>query len=333
MEYMKDSILTSIALCMMMLATSCGHDSIDEAEHETIKHELSVSETSLSFPGSEQSQTLYVTCNSYWTISDHPYWLYLSSTSGKGDGSVTIRVAANPSATESRTGSFDITNGFKICTVSVSQEPSQEVLSLDNCSFQFTYNGGSSIVYVESNGQWTAKSDASWCLVSASPGYSKPGVKWSTFVTSFEYFEVMVENNFSFTSRYATITVSSGSLSQTVSITQSAASVPEVDDVYVSDITKTSANCQFGYSSSDLNVQKAGIYYRTSTSNDVCQSVTCFSRKGTLNFSLLGLVPNTTYYIRPFVNTTAGIVYGKETRFTTEKNNSPNESDNPTPSY
>ena len=318
---MKDSILTSIALCMMMLATSCGQDSIDEAENEAIKHELSVSETSLFFSGSEQSQTLYVTCNSHWTIYGHPDWLYFSPTSGKGDGSVIVRITANPSAIFSRKGSFDIYDDTKACTVIVSQEPSQEVLLLDNNTFQFTYVGGSSIVYVESNAQWTAKSDASWFRV----------------LKSSDHFRVVVENNDSFTPRSATITVSGVSMSQTVSISQSAASVPEVGDVYVSDITKTSASCQFGYSSSDLNVSKAGICYSSfsqePTTSDGYQSVSCYSRSGTVNFSLSGLYLNTTYYIRPYVVTNVGITYGKTSRFTTEKNNSPNESDNPTPSY
>ena len=312
---MKKILSIYFALSTALLMVSCGKDVIEEeqgyrVEYEAVKFELSVSETSLSFSGSEQSQTLHIFCNSYWTINRSPSWLSLSSTSGKGDGSVTVRVSANPSITDSRTGSFDITDGIKTYTVDVTQEPSPGVLSLDNNSLQFSYNGGTSTVYVESNVKWTATSDASWCTVSSSSSY----------------FRVSVDINNSLSQRSATITVSGGSLSQTVTVTQSAVGVPEVGDVYVSNITKTSASCQFSFSSSDLYVQEAGVCYSTSSQEPTTSNDTRFesrnSKSGTVYFSLSALALNTTYYIRAYVKTTAGTTYGKASRFTTEKSNS-----------
>lgn len=112
---------------------------------------------------------------------------------------------------------------------------------------------------------------------------------------------------------------------------------PVVNDVTVSDITKSSANCTVSYSSADLVVETCGVCYSTSLSNptinDATQSVFCNDKSGSATLSLTGLNENTTYYVRPYVNTSAGTTYGNTVKFTTAKRNTPDEGDNPTPTY
>ena len=112
---------------------------------------------------------------------------------------------------------------------------------------------------------------------------------------------------------------------------------PVVNDVTISDITKTSANCMVSYTSTDLIVQTCGVCYSASSSNptinDATQSVSRNDKSGSATLSLTRLNENTTYYVRPYVKTSAGTTYGNTVQFTTLKGNSPNKDDNPTPSY
>lgn len=112
---------------------------------------------------------------------------------------------------------------------------------------------------------------------------------------------------------------------------------PVVNDVTITDITKTSANCMVSYTSTDLIVQTCGVCYSSSsnnpTINDATLSVSCNDKNGSATISLTGLNENTTYYVRPYVKTSAGTTYGNTVQFTTAKSNTPDEGDNPTPSY
>lgn len=324
---MKKTILLYLTLCMAMLMASCGKDLKDsddlgvEIEYEAIKSEIDVSETSFSIDASEQTLKIQINCNSYWTAETKSDWFYLGTTNGKGNGTLSVRVYSNPSITATRTDGVTVTDGFKTISIVVTQAPSPEQLSLSEDYLSFTYGGGNSYIYVESNCEWTATSDADWCRVS---NYSSS-------------FYVSAERNNSYTQRTATITVRGSSASNTVKVSQAAAKEPVVEDLTVSNITKTSADCQFTYSSSDLYIQRRGVCYsttnKTPTTDDDCKYSSSSSYSGTPTFSLTNLNQNTTYYVRPYVITSVGTTYGKTVKFTTSKSNSPNEGDNPLPNY
>lgn len=112
---------------------------------------------------------------------------------------------------------------------------------------------------------------------------------------------------------------------------------PVVNDVTVSDITKTSANCTVSYTSTDLVVQTCGVCYSSSSSNptinDATQSVSRNDKSGSATIYLTGLNENTSYYVRPYVKTSSGTTYGNTVQFITAKSNTPDEGDNPTPTY
>ena len=48
---------------------------------------------------------------------------------------------------------------------------------------------------------------------------------------------------------------------------------------------------------------------------------------------MTNLKQNTIYYVRPYVITSLGTTYGETESFTTLKSNSPDDDDNPTPTY
>ena len=119
-----------------------------------------------------------------------------------------------------------------------------------------------------------------------------------------------------------------------ITVSQGAPKEPTVGSLTVSDITKTTATCKFTFNSSDLSVIRCGVLYgltENSLTNKIVASKSSYS--GTGSFSLSGLTHNTTYYVRPYVETSVGITYGSTVQFTTAKIISPDEGDNPTPNY
>ena len=315
---MKKSILIYIAICLTVLVTSCGEELDDKYEYLAIKSEISVSESSVSVEGTEQSYRILINCNSYWTATTNTKWIRLDTYGGKGKGSLYINVETNPSATAERIGDVNISDGIKTIKVTVTQAPVPVTLNVNKSNLDFTYKGGSSSVSVLSNMEWTALSDAKWCTLSTS----------TTGIT----INVQANNNYS--PRTATITVSSGGVSTHIKVSQSAPKEPTLGDITMSDVTKTTANCSFTFNSSDLSVIRYGVTYgltENSLTNDIYASYSSYS--GTASLNLSGLTQNTTYYVRPYVETSVGTTYGNTVQFTTAKTISPDEGDNPTPNY
>lgn len=320
---MKRTIHIYIALCLMLLTTSCGETLDDTYDYEAVKPELSVSETSLSFSGAGQTERIQISGNSYWKASTTSDWLMISNKSGKGNGTLTIQAGINSSTTQSRTGTIIISDSFTEIKITATQSPSDVILKLSQRSLQFSYNSGSASIGVESNVDWTVSSDADWCKASASSNYDQISVN--------------VENNNSYSTRTANITVKAGAVSSVVSVTQGCPNPPVLDALSVSSITKTSAYCMFSFTSKDLIVTRTGVCYSsvetkpTTNDSNVYTSESAYSSTSSHNLS--GLKENTTYYVRPYVVTSAGTTYGNAVHFTTLKTNSPGEGDNPTPTY
>ena len=315
---MKKYILICIAICLTVLVTSCGEELDDKYDYMAIKSEISVSESTVSAKGTEQTYKIQINCNSYWTATTNTNWIHLDAYGGKGKGSLYINVETNPSATAERIGDFNISDGINTIKVTVTQAPVPVTLNVNKSNMDFTYKGGSSSVSVSSNIDWTASSDAKWCTLSI----------FATGIT------VNVQANNNYSPRTATITVSSGGVSTPIKVSQSAPKEPTLGDITMSDVTKTTANCSFTFNSSDLSVIRCGVTYgltENSLTNDIYASYSSYS--GTASLNLSGLTQNTTYYVQPYVVTSAGTTYGNVAQFTTLDIISPNENDNPTPSY
>ena len=80
---------------------------------------LNVSPPSFSFGSAASSQSVSITANTSWTVSDNQSWISVSPTSGSNNGSTSVSVTANAGA--SRSGAVTITGGGITRTVTVSQ--------------------------------------------------------------------------------------------------------------------------------------------------------------------------------------------------------------------
>ena len=337
----KKTIHISLLLLLLLAVSSCEgkYDwSEYKDDYKAYKMGIQLSTDKLEFAEGQTKQTFTVTCEcpwilsvesekSYYNYNSYSYeydWLTVNIIPHRKDGydEVEVKAKNNPLTTQSRKTTIYISDGLKYYSISVTQAPSAETLSVSPTSLTFNWNGGSQDIAVASNVRWNVSSADNWCNVNTQ---------------SNNLFLISVSKNDSYNARSTTVSVEGTTKTATISITQQAPSEPVISELSFSDITKTTAVCTFSYSSADLEVTQCGIYYSTTnqnpTSSDGNYVSYPYNKSGSFSRTLTGLKQNTTYYVRPYVITSAGTTYGTASSFTTKKTNSPEEEDNPTPGY
>jgi len=172
---------------------------------------LTLSQTSLSFASAAASSAVNVTANVSWTVTDDQTWLSASPTSGSNNGSFTVSATAN-TGTTSRTGTVTVTGGGLTRTVAVTQAgTTASTLTVSATSLALASSASTGTFSITSNVSWTVTDDQTWITVSPASGVSNATVTVSAIA------------NTATTSRSGTVTVSGGSITRTVAVTQAAA--------------------------------------------------------------------------------------------------------------
>lgn len=153
-------------------------------------------------------QKYFIHSKSTWSVSADVDWIYFSSTSGKGDYTITISAEKNNSI-ERRDAVITFTSGSTDIKVKVTQWGESLRLNVDPSSV-FVYSSGTgSTVDVKSNTSWTVKAADSWvtCSPSSGSGDATVSVRASAYSAG---------------TRYTTLTFTdaSGNISQEVLVAQ-----------------------------------------------------------------------------------------------------------------
>jgi hypothetical protein len=164
---------------------------------------LDLSTTSITCDSSNDSKSISVDSNISWNVSDNNSWLSVSPTSGSNNGNVQVYCSENTS-TNVRSGTVTVSGSSMSKSVQVSQRGAPEKLEVNPMSKTFTHTEGNSTINVNSNISWNVNETIDWLTVSKSS-------------TSFS---IQCNANETTSQRTATITVSGGSLSRQVQITQ-----------------------------------------------------------------------------------------------------------------
>ena len=168
---------------------------------------LSLDTNSLEFASDSGSKSFKINSNTSWTVTSDQTWCSISPASGSSNGSVTVNVEKNTSTAE-RTATITVKSEAGNKTISVTQNGTAAVLTLDSSILEFTSGSGSKMFRISSNTSWAVSSNRSWCNVSPSSGSGDGSVT------------VKVEENTSTSERTAMITVESGTITRTLSVTQ-----------------------------------------------------------------------------------------------------------------
>jgi hypothetical protein len=155
------------------------------------------------------SYTIAVTSNAAWTatVNSGATWCSVAAASGTGNGTLTVNVAANPT-TAPRAATVTITAGTATGKVTVTQEAL--TLSVNKTGIPANATANSYTFTVTSNSTWMASvnSGATWCTVSPASATGNGTVT------------VTAAENTAETARTATVTVTAGTLSKNVTVSQ-----------------------------------------------------------------------------------------------------------------
>jgi hypothetical protein len=125
---------------------------------------IEVDKSILSFDASGGDQTITISSNTSWIITDCPSWVKLSKTSGSGNATVTITVSDNPNAS-TRNATISVTQEGMTIGSSIYLEQNGKSFEIYASSLSFSDKAGTQSVNIKTDGTWSAKTDDSWISV------------------------------------------------------------------------------------------------------------------------------------------------------------------------
>jgi len=214
----KNLKLITFSAILLMLAGSffsCGE------KEQPLEPFLTVDETPISATTEARTYSIAVGSDGAWTaIVENADWCTLNKSTGNGDDILIVNVAENMLYT-TRSAIVKITSGSLTKSVVISQnaaeEPEEEpFLIVDETPITAAADAGTYSIAVNSNNDWTAVvENADWCMLDNNSCSSDGAIT------------VNVAKNTFYTERSATVKITSGNLTKSVIINQSAAECTE----------------------------------------------------------------------------------------------------------
>lgn len=286
---------------------------------------LELSMEAMNFTYSASSQSVSISSNTHWTVSGTADWLSINKKEGDNDGTLVVSVDENTTETERNAVlSFKGSGGLeKQLLVKQAGHPTDFTVSPTSIiapalssTIQFNIAG---------DARWSIQSNSQWAMPSASD-MSGEGSK---------AISITLPDNTAEASRTAEVIVSSSSKSEKVLITQTAATKAVVSNFRIANITRTSADLSFSFTSM-FPVTEYGVCYSSSanptTSNEHVTEVTS-GTQGSFITSLDGLTSGQTYHVRAYAKSVVGIAYSDDVTFTLAQGEKPNSGDNSQPGW
>lgn len=177
---------------------------------------LAVSNNSFIFGPEAGASDFLITSNTAWSISSNQSWCNISTTSGSNNKTISFSITPNTS-TQSRTAIIIVNSSALSVQITVTQEGRTEViptLSVSPETISVTAIEQTSIFDISSNTDWTISSDQSWCTPAVISGNGDKTISCS------------ISENTQSQSRTAIITVSAGSISRKITMTQAGKEIP-----------------------------------------------------------------------------------------------------------
>jgi hypothetical protein len=167
---------------------------------------FAISQNSFHINSAANIKTFNITCNSAWTVASNQSWCTVVPASGSGNGTVSFTATAN-TVTAARTAIITVKSGTETLTVTVLQQNSN-TLTVSQNNITVDAAGGEKTFNVQSTTSWTASCDQSWCTVSPASSSENHAVT------------AKISANTGTNARNATITITDGVNTKTVSVSQ-----------------------------------------------------------------------------------------------------------------
>ncbi len=192
----KQRILRSILyvpiLLGIMFLCACGGG--DDGDDPVVSSDiLNVDPGALTLNGNSGSGNLYVKANCHWKIEKRlnggEDWLSVEPEDGTGNQTVTVNaISDNPSATTTRQITLRIKSDGGISRdIIVTQNPSQETLTITPGTLSFDYNGGTKEFTINTNASWTISgANYNWFTLSKKEGQGAQTIQVEVYANTSE---------------------------------------------------------------------------------------------------------------------------------------------------
>lgn len=256
---------------MFLCACSGGDDGDDPVVSSDI---LNVDPGALTLNGNSGSGNLNIQANCHWKIEKRlnggEDWLSVEPEDGTNNQIVTVKaISDNPSATSTRQMTLTIKSDGGISrNIIVTQNPSQEILTVSPLTLSFDYSGGTKEFTISTNASWTISgANYNWFTLSRKEGQGAQTIQVNVY-----------ENTSETETRTATLTILTNS-GKTANLTI----VQEYNSSITLDVTPLSVTASAPKAS--YEVQITGNAAWTATSNQSWANIDKSSGSGaaTLN--------------------------------------------------
>jgi hypothetical protein len=281
-----------------------------------------LSNDTLAFEAEGGSQSTDINCVGDWTCTITGYdWLTATPTSGTS-GKTTITVTAKPNDTSSdREAIVNLSTNNQTIPLKVTQKAGTIILSQQSVSVDA---GEHEIaIGVTCPGAWTVSTEgtANWCTVQSNAGTSD----------NKQLMLKIAENTGE--ARTTSFSVTFGSITQTVTVSQQRPARPEVGPINVISVGKQSVEAEATVTSS-LDILESGFVYVAGLSDPetdpLRRKVPCEVIDGWMRGTITGLDEMETYVIKAYIRTATYEIYGDPAKFNTN-GLIPEDNDHPTP--
>ena len=169
--------------------------------------QLSTSINNIEAGDQEDTYTVKINSNTDWHASSNQSWCKVSPNTGTSNSNISILLEANIT-TSARQATVTVTAGNKQQTITINQKGCNENLSVSSNYFSVSPENKSYNFIIYTNLSWSVSSDQPWCTLSSSSGNGENMLSFT------------VSENTTDQERKANIKVSSGSLSQEITVIQ-----------------------------------------------------------------------------------------------------------------
>ncbi|MBO5759052.1 MAG: endonuclease/exonuclease/phosphatase family protein [Rikenellaceae bacterium] len=220
--------LNLLVVVALTFVTACNTTPAEIADS------ISVPDLDMFASADGSTVTISVTAsNKLWTAESDADWCVVE----QGEGSITLNIEKNTA--EERTATITLTCGTAVTTIVVCQAPVEDTISVSTLEVTTPAAASTVIVGVSaSSDDWSAKSNADWCGVEVGEGKITLSIAENTAEE-----------------RTATVTLTCGTATSTIEVTQEDGTVIIEDEISVADIL---LNMPANAGSLTLNVTATG---------------------------------------------------------------------------
>jgi hypothetical protein len=172
---------------------------IDEDAYKDLRNRVSA-------PGSGASNSLAI---EYGSATSNATWINIESATAPNGNYDTLILVVDPNTSpQLRSGTITVTNGDDTETITVNQDGTFTRIEPSVTSISHPTSGGEEMVNISSNVNWEASCDAEWLAIYSASGFGDGEMM------------IITDENTSDIARTATITISGGGESKTITVTQ-----------------------------------------------------------------------------------------------------------------